>query len=94
MLADFTWLGPNGRLHTYEAGKHYLMRAVLLQRAAREVASARKAQQPLRGGAEGLPCGTLCVRQAILPIVRTSRSGIGFGLFLCPVECITSVSST
>ncbi len=35
-----------------------------------------------------------CVRQAILPIVRTSRSGVVFGLFLCRVECIISVSST
>jgi hypothetical protein len=36
----------------------------------------------------------IALRQAILPIVRTSRSGVGFGLFLSPVECITSVSST
>ena len=35
VLADFTWLGPNGRLHTYEAGKHYLMRAAVAHAAAK-----------------------------------------------------------
>ena len=35
VLADFTWLGPNGRLHTYEAGKHYLMRAAVAYAAAK-----------------------------------------------------------
>ena len=35
VLADFTWLSPNGRLHTYEAGKHYLMRAAVAHAAAK-----------------------------------------------------------
>ena len=35
VLADFTWLGPNGRPHTYEAGKHYLMRAAVAHAAAK-----------------------------------------------------------
>ena len=35
VLTNFTWLGPNGRLHTYEAGKHYLMRAAVAHAAAK-----------------------------------------------------------
>ena len=35
VLADFNWLGQDGRLHAYEAGKHYLMLATVAHAAAK-----------------------------------------------------------
>ncbi len=41
VLADFTWLGRNGRLHTYEAGRHYPMPAAVAHVAAKRDLVAR-----------------------------------------------------
>ena len=35
VLADFSWLDPDGRLHAYEAGRHYPMPAAVAHAAAR-----------------------------------------------------------
>ena len=35
VLADFSWLDPDGRLHAYEAGKHYPMPAAVAHAAAK-----------------------------------------------------------
>ena len=35
VLGDFSYLGPDGRLRAYEAGKHYLMLAAIAHAAAK-----------------------------------------------------------
>ncbi len=41
VLADFNYLGRDGRLRAYEAGKHYLMRAAVVHAAAKRGLVAR-----------------------------------------------------
>ena len=41
VLADFTWLGRDGRLHTCDAGKHYPMPAAVAHAAAKRDLVAR-----------------------------------------------------
>ncbi len=35
VLADFNWLDPSGRLHAFEAGRHYPMPAAVAHAAAK-----------------------------------------------------------